>query len=94
MKRLSKGTIKRYNPDQLARHIDRYMSHFGIDIFRINLATREVFERYWRGKEDQHAYLFHFNYGPSNRSALGNRKHAAMVEVLREVYAMAYDKTL
>ena len=74
MKRLSKDTIRRYDAHQLAKHIERFMDHHGIDDYRIDLVTRKVFKKYWPTTLPEslgpHSYRFYFAYS-GNIALLG-----------------------
>lgn len=86
MKRLSKQSIKRYDAHQLAKHIDRFMHHHGIDDYRVDLVTRHVFKKYWSSTLPDslgpHSYRFHFAYSSNH----------GLMDLLDEVYSKI-DKT-
>ena len=74
MKRLSKDTIRRYDAHRIAKHIERFMDHHGIDDYRIDLVTRTVFKKYWSSTLPEslgpHSYRFYFAYS-ANHGLLG-----------------------
>ena len=87
MKRLSEQSIKKYSAHQLAKHLERFMDHHGIDDYRIDLVTSRVFKKYWPTTLPEslgaHSYRFCFTYS-APRGLLG---------ILDEVYSKADKKT-